>query len=819
MLHAPDWVAESRDGVQFLIAPAQPHWIATDDRGRQILELVGRQRAFDEIAADYARATGLDATRAWLHCHTWLSDAVRRGFLSTSPIEPGVFEGRAAHLEPTTLRELWLHTNNSCNLTCTHCLVSSGPDGHRGQDTPTLLRLIDDALALGVERFYITGGEPMIRDDFWSLVDAITAKAELAVLTNATLIKGKNLERLQQADPSLLTLQVSLDGPDAASNDPIRGKGSFDRTVAGIHAALSAGFQPTLTTVVTQQVAGQLEQMIQLASDLGLRAVHFLWLHLKGRASEEDSDFGLSTATLIEAVERARALGQQLGVAIDNYEELKTRFGGPADLKLDLSGACWESLCVYADGKVYPSAATAQVPELCLGSIHDSTLRELWLESAPAKQMRQASVTRLSQCSDCNYKYLCGGGDIEHRYFYAGESNGTSRFEADDPYCELYQAMIATAMTELARSGGHDCRPRSGYDAPVIYAGMGDVRNHDFRQSNSNGLSVGVKHSNCVLSFDLDTYRKPVREFYGAAAEKPQADLCCPVSYREDYLSHIPKEVLEVFYGCGGPMQDADVTPGMTVLDLGSGGGIDCFIAAKRVGPEGQVIGIDMTDSMLERAERNRPLVAANLGYEVVEFRKGFLEKVPAEDASIDLVTSNCVVNLSPDKRQVFREVWRILRNHGSFILSDIVTETPLPLHLATNPQLVGECIGQALTEGQLLAYLEQAGFYGVSIKKKFFWKDVEGHAIHSITVHGYKYETSNCCGSAGQQAIYQGPMKAIVDEAGQLYPRGEAIAVDSDTAAKLSRPPYDTLFTLLDGEGKVSSTCCEPAESKTSCC
>ncbi|OGH56475.1 MAG: hypothetical protein A3I06_11840 [Candidatus Lindowbacteria bacterium RIFCSPLOWO2_02_FULL_62_12] len=322
-----------------------------------------------------------------------------------------------------------------------------------------------------------------------------------------------------------------------------------------------------------------------------------------------------------------------------------------------------------------------------------------------------------------------------------------------------------------------------------------------------------------MLAFDLDTYRRPVREFYGEAAEKPQADLCCPIKYNSEFLDHIPKEAIEVFYGCGGPMQEADIREGQTVVDLGSGGGIDCFIAAKRVGPAGRVIGVDMTDKMLNLAGQNRVKVAANLGYDNVEFRKGFLESVPVDDKSADLVTSNCVVNLSPDKRKVFREIWRILKDTGTVLISDIVTERELPLHLAVNNRLVGECIGQALTEEQFLAYLEQAGFYGITVTKKFFWKDVEGHPVYSITVRGQKFEKTKGCVFIGQQAIYHGPFKSVTDEEGHLFPRNEPVEICTDTAAKLSAPPYNAFFTVTSPDGKVESACCLAGTDGKSCC
>ena len=142
--------------------------------------------------------------------------------------------------------------------------------------------------------------------------------------------------------------------------------------------------------------------------------------------------------------------------------------------------------------------------------------------------------------------------------------------------------------------------------------------------------------------------------------KNPEANLCCPGGYPAEETSHIPREVIDRFYGCGSPISLAGITPGETVLDLGSGAGIDCFIAAKKTGREGKVIGIDMTDEMLEVANECKGAVSENLGYRNVEFRKGFLEEIPADTKSADLITSNCVINLSPNKRKVFSEMWRV---------------------------------------------------------------------------------------------------------------------------------------------------------------
>src|SRR5260370_25063309 len=155
-------------------------------------------------------------------------------------------------------------------------------------------------------------------------------------------------------------------------------------------------------------------------------------------------------------------------------------------------------------------------------------------------------------------------------------------------------------------------------------------------------------------------------------------------------------------------MVSGNIQVGETVVDLGSGGGIDVFIAAKLAGPTGKAIGVDMTHAMLVVANDNRPKIAAALGYDVVEFREGYLEQIPVESQTVDLITSNCVVNLSPDKPRVFEEMWRILKVYRPIVVSDIVTETEVPPPLKMNPELGGEGLVGALTAGQVRAHAQR---------------------------------------------------------------------------------------------------------------
>jgi ubiquinone/menaquinone biosynthesis C-methylase UbiE len=365
--------------------------------------------------------------------------------------------------------------------------------------------------------------------------------------------------------------------------------------------------------------------------------------------------------------------------------------------------------------------------------------------------------------------------------------------------------MIEEVLFELAEEGRRAFNRKSGFDAPVVYRAMGEEAAHC-----AEGSPVQTIHSTCVLSFHADK-RRVVQEFYAQAAEEPQESLCCPSGYSPEDTSHIPQEVLDRAYGCGSPVGLAEVREGEVVLDLGSGAGIDCFIAARKTGPSGVVIGLDMTDRMLEIAADSRIPVAENLGYDVVRFVKGFMESIPLRDKSVDLITSNCVINLSPDKKRVFREMWRVLKDHGRIVVSDVVAQGEVPEYIRANERLWGECIGGALSEEDFFSFLEQAGFYGLQTLKKSFYKEVDGYRFYSITVRAYKFEKREGCVYIGQKAVYYGPFKAVVDEEGHFFPRGEAVEVCTDTAEKLCNSPYQGLFAVTDPDHPEEGfSCCD---------
>jgi len=340
-----------------------------------------------------------------------------------------------------------------------------------------------------------------------------------------------------------------------------------------------------------------------------------------------------------------------------------------------------------------------------------------------------------------------------------------------------------------------------------------------------------------------------VKERYSGAAKATEAALCCPVEYDTRYLKIIPQEVIEKDYGCGDPSRW--VKSGETVLDLGSGTGKICFIAAQVVGPEGRVIGVDMTDAMLDVARRNAPVVAQRLGYSNVEFRKGRiqdlaldLEKLGAElksqpiasaDAflaaedlaqelrmkkplvateSVDVVVSNCVLNLVEQraKRQLFEEIFRVLRLGGRAVISDIVADEEVPDDLQNDAELWSGCISGALTEQGFLAAFENAGFYGIQIVKRDAapWRTVQGIEFRSVTVAAWKGKQGPCL-ERQQAVIYKGPFREVLDDDNHLLVRGQRHAVCDKTFQLLQKAPYHEHFEFIEPLTPV------PAESARS--
>ena len=327
-----------------------------------------------------------------------------------------------------------------------------------------------------------------------------------------------------------------------------------------------------------------------------------------------------------------------------------------------------------------------------------------------------------------------------------------------------------------------------------------------------------------------------VQDRYGAAAKSLEVELCCPVDYDPQYLKVIPQEVLDRDYGCGDPSQY--VKKGETVLDLGSGGGKICFIASQVVGEAGKVIGVDRNRDMLDLARKSQAEVTSKTGLNNIDFRCGSiqdlalnLEKVESflqknkvqtredlflleeendrlrkeeplvEDNSIDVVVSNCVLNLvnEEDRQSMFKELFRVVKVGGRVAISDIVCDEDVPDHQKKDPELWSGCISGAFREDLFLKAFADDGFYGVEMVKRdeIPWKTVEGIEYRSVTVVAYKGKQGPCK-EAHQAVIYPGPWSEVRDDDGHIFKRGERVAVCAKTFGLLTAKPYSSQIVPL---------------------
>ena len=353
---------------------------------------------------------------------------------------------------------------------------------------------------------------------------------------------------------------------------------------------------------------------------------------------------------------------------------------------------------------------------------------------------------------------------------------------------------------------------------------------------------------NRVLNVD-----KAVRSRYSRAAEVKEARLCCPVEYDPKLLEILPQEILERDYGCGDPSQA--VEPGDTVLDLGSGGGKICYIAAQVVGNGGQVIGVDCNDQMLELARKYQPEMREKLGCDNVEFRKGRIQDLRLDlelldryladhpvrtsgdwlrldeharhlretaplipDDSVDVVVSNCVLNLvrMEDREQLFREMHRVLRRGGRAVISDIVSDEEVPEALRHNGELWSGCISGAFREDGFLDAFERAGFYGIEIVQRQTdpWAVVEGIEFRSVTVRAFKGKEGPCL-ERNQAVIYNGPWKAVIDDDGHKLNRGQRMAVCDKTFSLYTQRPYADQITPLPPRESIPLEQAEPFDCR----
>jgi len=321
-------------------------------------------------------------------------------------------------------------------------------------------------------------------------------------------------------------------------------------------------------------------------------------------------------------------------------------------------------------------------------------------------------------------------------------------------------------------------------------------------------------------AFDERDIKSAVRRRYAQAIQKPSTSCCGPApsqpvqvkssccgpgvtetmmgslvktaGYGEQELGQLPADAVQNSFGCGNPLAFAGVEAGQAVLDIGSGAGIDCLIAAERVGPTGRVIGLDMTPEMIERAWKN----AREAGVTNVEFRLGDAEKMPVEDASIDWLISNCVINLSPDKPAVFREIARVLKPGGQISISDIVAEDLPPAIRESRDAWTG-CLAGAISEAEYIQGLEAAGLRGVRASSRLVYEAAQLQGLFGDSACGL---TPGTCGDIGPLAeATAGKIWSAKFEGVKPYPRMVASEIEVAPAEEGDLPAIKTLLAQVE--------------------
>ncbi len=356
--------------------------------------------------------------------------------LISSDCETSDYKGRK-EVNPT-LKEVWLHLNQKCNLRCKYCLVDAGKEVEEPLRMEEIKSILKEASSLGAKRFYLTGGEPYLREDYREVFKLITCFGELVILTNANFIdEGSFIPSPEEA-----LFQVSLDGTERV-NDLLRGKGTFKQALRGIKVLQERGHQPVVASVVTKVNLYDLPNLTLLLGDIGLSHHHLLFLHRKGRARKGNLSPSLSET--LECLGRILEVGEERSVEVDNYLAFASRLHSPQGRKKDLCHAGVEMLTIGPEGEVYLCPSLVGEKAFVLGSVRKRSLRDIWESSLKLKEIRKVSLKDYPKCQACEFRFYCGGGCLAFKFLESGS------FFGEDPYCEIYKYLMIKKLRELKR--------------------------------------------------------------------------------------------------------------------------------------------------------------------------------------------------------------------------------------------------------------------------------------------------------------------------------------------------------------------------------
>lgn len=481
--HVPEFTVREKDGAFVAIDLARANWICLNRRGIDLLRsLPGK--TLPEAAQDVAGGA-LPPEEAERTLRKFLADLARKEFLSTRPISGELVE-RSRLLRPEKLHEVWIVTNYDCNQACRHCYTYERVASDRRRvGKEALVAMMDECRSLGAEIFYLTGGEPFLREDLFDLIAFATARSRAILFTNGTLVTPERAARLA-AHRERLVVQISLEGPDEGTNSLLRGNGSFALAMEGIRNLLRAGVRVGVSSTPTPQTAARVPELTRLLAGIqegghGVDYHHIIYVLDAGNARKGGSA-RLAAADLMdvvigckEAVRRAKEEGVRTKIKITNdkiFEAIASN--GP---RKDLCGAGYTILGINADGMLHPCATTMHDPSFNLGMLLDERgnyvpgeIGRLWRESAAVQRIRSFTVLPGDGGKVKDLRYFHGGGCWYHMQDPSGDLSN------EHPFYAAYEALTEKAILHVATKDIPPDDPAKGSPRPKIFSSMARTR-------------------------------------------------------------------------------------------------------------------------------------------------------------------------------------------------------------------------------------------------------------------------------------------------------------------------------------------------------
>ncbi len=647
------------------------------------------------------------------------------------------YNGRMEYIDFSYPKEVWLHITNRCNLKCAHCLFSDFLNNNSEMPFEELIKIVDELNSSGTNIFIFTGGEPLIYPDLDKVLKHILDRNrdnKIAILTNGLLIE-KFYKKIKNLDLSRIHFQVSCEGI-FENYENIR-KATFSEFLTAINFLQRNNLNYTLGIDLIDE---SIEKVIDFFLEKKVKFFHFFYHIPSGNGKNIETPY---IELLAKKLIRAKNKCNNVNAEIDNFTSFETQVFTYPGIKHDLTSCGIELVAISPDMKVYPTAATVFQEKLCCGDLKKENFYSIWENSKILNKLRKMSVVNMLELKNSPFKFIHGGGDFDLSYFY----------NIVDPFIPLYKEIIKFLIFENVTKLEINNRK-----VPEIILESRDI----LKDCGKKG-EVFLNHSNCLLSMASDNGIEVVQSFYKEAAIEGNEDILNP--FLENLkIEDIPEENLSKSFGCGSPVIFADLKKGDKILDIGCGSGVETLIAADEVGANGIVAGIDMLPEMLKLADKAKK----NKKKDNIIYTQGLIEKLPFKDESFNVIISNCVINLSDFKKLVFKEIYRILKNNGRIVISDVVSEKNLPPTFMQDEKLKGECLAGALTEEKLIETLRLLNFSNILVLSRTFYREVDGFKFFSITFSAEKINKKKSF------VYYPGPSNYYIDEEFNIFPKGE---------------------------------------------